>query len=80
MNEEQQIADYILSQMTEAERTAFEHELSRNLVLKSEVESLLNVYKNLQSSEKETDSQLDAGFYEMLAHTKTDYKLGVFGS
>jgi hypothetical protein len=75
MNEQQQqIADYVLGQMIEADRVAFEQTLDRNLVLRLEVESLQNVYATLQASEKEADSRLDAGFYEMLEQTKADFK------
>jgi hypothetical protein len=72
MNEQQQITDYVLGHITEADRAAFEQELDRNVVLKQEVESLRNVYTTLQASEKEADSRLDVGFYEMLAQVKTE--------
>ena len=55
MNDQQQIADYVLGIMSETEQAAFEYKLDRNLDLKSEVESLRNVYSILQSSEKETE-------------------------
>ncbi len=74
MNDQQQIADYILGQLSETERLVFEQKLAQNLALRQEAESLKNIYTALQSSEKEADSRLDAGFYDMLAQTKANLK------
>ncbi len=68
---EQQIADYVLGQMLETNRAAFEQALTQSLVLRQEVESLQNMYAALQSSEKETDSRLDDGFYKILEAAKS---------
>jgi anti-sigma-K factor RskA len=64
------ITDYLLGQLTDAEKAEFERQLMADASLRQEVEELRTVWKVLQSAEREPDGQMDKAFYWALESEK----------
>lgn len=70
MLNEQIITDYLLGQLSEAERVVFEQRLAADPVLRKEVDELKLVWQTLQNTEADTDERMDTAFYKALQGEK----------